>query len=89
MKPSPRLSILTIAALAGLAAPPSRAADGTLPRERPPVALTGAERWALRPAQVGPAAPAARPAPAGHEARAIPEERRNVRMVYPAFVESR
>ena len=50
--------------------------------------MSGADRWRLRPAQTNivlPAAAQARVRPA----MPIPEERRRVRQVYPAYTEMR
>ncbi|MDR7037335.1 MULTISPECIES: hypothetical protein [Methylobacterium] len=89
LHPCFRLALLTTTTLVGLAAVPTHGADATLARQRAPVALSGAEIWALRPTEVSlavvPAPRAARDRPATH----IPEERRRVRMVYPALVEAR
>ena len=84
--PCLRLGILATAALAGLAIVPTHAADATLARDRQPVTMSGSDRWRLRPAETSlvlPAAARARPA------MPIPEERRRVRQVYPAFTEMR
>lgn len=82
------LAILATMVLAGLATVPTHAADATLARDRQPVAMSGSDRWRLRPAQtniVVPAAAQARVRPAVP----IPEERRRVRLVYPAYSEMR
>lgn len=88
LNPCLRLAILAATALAGLATVPTHGADATLSRDRQPVAMTGADRWRLRPTQTsavlpGPAQPRLRPV------MPIPEERRQVRQVYPAFTEAR
>ena len=89
MKPCFRLAILTTTALAGLATIPTHGADATLARDRAPVTLGGAERWRLRPSQTPVLAPATTGSLRGRPANAIPEERRNVRQVYPALTEIR
>ncbi|MCJ2105415.1 hypothetical protein MKK70_08485 [Methylobacterium sp. E-041] len=86
--PCLRVAILGTAALAGLAIVPTHGADATLARDRQPVAMSGADRWRLRPAQTNivlPAAAQARVRPA----MPIPEERHRVRQVYPAYTEMR
>ena len=86
LNPCLRLTILAGTSLAGLATVPTHGADATLARDRQPVAMAGAERWRLRPTQTGIVLPAtlrARPA------IPIPEERRQVRLVYPALTEAR
>ncbi|GEP07465.1 hypothetical protein [Methylobacterium oxalidis] len=93
-KPSPlhpclRLALLATTTLVGLAAAPTQGADGTLGRERPPVSLSGAEVWSLRPTQVSLAVVRPDASTRDRPATGIPEARRNVRMVYPALVEAR
>ncbi|GJD44398.1 hypothetical protein AFCDBAGC_2265 [Methylobacterium cerastii] len=86
--PCLRLGILATAALAGLAVVPTHGADATLARDRQPVTMSGSDRWRLRPAETNivlPAAAQARVRPA----MPIPEERRRVRQVYPAYTEIR
>ena len=88
LNPCLHLAILASTTLAGLATVPTHAADATLARDRRPVTMSGSERWRLRPAQtsIALAAPsAARLRPAVP----IPEDRRRVRQVYPAFTEMR
>lgn len=87
MKTWLRLAILAATTFAGLATVPTRGDDVHLERPKPPVPMTGAERWRLRPTQVAVIVPAA--APRKRAATVIPEERRNVRLVYPALVEAR
>ncbi|MDP4021811.1 hypothetical protein Q8W71_04160 [Methylobacterium sp. NEAU 140] len=89
MKSWLRLAILAATTFAGLATVPTRGDDVHLERPRPPVPMTGAERWRLRPTQVAAIVPAAAAAPRKRTATVIPEERRNVRLVYPALVEAR
>ncbi|KAB1070592.1 hypothetical protein F6X51_22085 [Methylobacterium planeticum] len=72
--------------LISLAGAPTQGADATLAPARRPVALSGAERWSLRPTEAGPAAPGH---PASAPAGAVPEARRHVRMVYPALIATR
>jgi hypothetical protein len=82
-----RLALLFFVTLAGLATVPTEGADRHLERPKPPVPMAGAERWRLRPTEV--AAPVATGSLLKRAATAIPEERRNVRLVYPALVEAR
>ncbi|GJE61981.1 hypothetical protein [Methylobacterium trifolii] len=89
MTPCLRLAILTTTALAGLATIPTHGADATLARDREPVALGGAERWRLRPADANVVAPTTTSSIRRNVAAAIPEERRRVRLVYPALTEAR
>lgn len=88
LDPCLRSVILATAALAGLATVPTQGADATLSRDRPPVTLSGTERWRLRPTQTSIVLPAAS-RPRLRAAMPIPEERRRVRQVYPAFTEMR
>ncbi|WP_375457490.1 hypothetical protein [uncultured Methylobacterium sp.] len=88
LNPCLRLAILATTALAGLATVPTHGADATLSRDRQPVAMTGADRWRLRPTQTSAVLPAASH-PRLRPAMPIPEERRQVRQVYPAFTEAR
>ena len=88
LDPCLRLAILAAAALAGLATVPTQGTDATLARDRQSVTMSGADRWRLRPAQTNIVVPAA--AQAGvRPAVPIPEERRRVRLVYPAYTEMR
>ncbi|WP_375463781.1 hypothetical protein [uncultured Methylobacterium sp.] len=86
--PGLRLVILAGTTVAGLATVPTHGADATLARDRPTVALAGADRWRLRPSQAGIVLPV--PSHARFRpAMPIPEERRQVRHVYPALTEAR
>ncbi|KNY22920.1 hypothetical protein AKJ13_09860 [Methylobacterium sp. ARG-1] len=73
--------------LAGLATVPTEGADRHLERPKPPVPMASAERWRLRPTEV--AVPVTTGSLRRRTATAIPEDRRNVRLVYPALVEPR
>lgn len=84
-----RLAILSTTTLAGLATVPTRGEDARLERPRPLVQMTGAERWRLRPAQGLAVAPSTTGSVRTRAASAIPDERRNVRQVYPSLVEAR
>ena len=93
--PSPRLrpprryrfGLLAIVTLAGLATMPTQGADGHLERPKPRIQMTGAERWRLRPTEV--VVPITTGSLTRRSETAIPEERRSVRLVYPALVEAR
>ncbi len=80
LKTGLRAAALALAAAAGLTAAPIRAADGTLGRDGPPTSVSGAEAWALRPTRSS-AAEAERSAPLA----ALPEARRQVRVVYRGY----
>ncbi|APT34088.1 hypothetical protein MCBMB27_04797 [Methylobacterium phyllosphaerae] len=85
-RPRARLVLLTVLTLAGLATVPTEGADRHLERPKPRVALQAAERWRLRPTEsVVTVTGSVRRRPE----TAIPEDRRNVRLVYPALVEAR
>ncbi|SFL93281.1 hypothetical protein SAMN05192568_101454 [Methylobacterium pseudosasicola] len=73
--------------LAGLATVPTEGADRHLERPKPPVPMASAERWRLRPTEV--VVPVTTGSLRKRAETAIPEERRNVRFVYPALVEAR
>ena len=88
MKPCLRFAILAATTLAGLATVPTQGADGSLERPKPLVQMSGAERWRLRPTQVA-VVPMSTGSVRARAASAIPEDRRNVRQVYPALVEAR
>lgn len=88
LTPCLRLVILAGTSLAGLATVPTHGADATLARDRRPVAMAGAERWRLRPTQSTLVLPAAL-RPRARPAIPIPDERRQVRLVYPALTETR
>ncbi len=88
MTPCLRFAILATATLAGLATVPTEGADGSLERPKPLLPVSGVERWRLRPTQVS-VVPASTGSVRTRAASAIPEDRRNVRQVYPALVEAR
>ncbi|MCJ2123782.1 hypothetical protein [Methylobacterium sp. J-077] len=82
-----RYGLLALFSLAGLATVPTEGADRHLERPKPPVPMAGAERWRLRPTEV--AVPVTTGSLRQRAATAIPEDRRSVRLVYPALVEAR
>lgn len=88
LDPGLRLAILATTALAGLATVPTHGADATLSRDRRPVTMSGSDRWRLRPTETNIVLPTAT-GPRLRAAVPIPEERRQVRQVYPAFTEMR
>jgi hypothetical protein len=88
MRPCLRYALLTVTTLLGLATVPTRGADAELERPKPLVEMTTAEWWRLRPAHAVAVVPPAM-APRTRVAAPIPEERRNVRVVYPGLVEAR
>lgn len=79
--------MLSVMTFAGLATVPTKGADAHLERPKPRVALPAAERWRLRPTE------SVMPSTTGsirkRSETAIPENRRNVRLVYPALIEAR
>jgi hypothetical protein len=82
-----RYGLLALITLAGLATVPTEGADRHLERSKPPVPMASAERWRLRPTEV--AVPVTTGSLRRRAATAIPEDRRNVRFVYPALVAAR
>ena len=82
-----RFCLFAAATVAGFATVPTEGADRHLERPKPRIQMAGAERWALRPTEV--AVPATTGGLRVRSGGAIPEERRNVRFVYPALVEAR
>lgn len=82
-----RYVLLIALTLAGLATVPTEGADRHLERPKPRVAIQAAERWRLRPTE--PAVAATTGSIRKRPATAIPEDRRNVRLVYPALIEAR
>ena len=89
MHPCLRLALLVTTTLAGLATVPTKGEDVHLERPKPLVPMTNAERWRLRPTQTSIALPSVTGSIRVRAATAIPEERRNVRQVYPALTEAR
>lgn len=87
MNPCLRLAILTTTALGALSTVPSRAADGMLVRDQAPVALSGTDRWRLKPAE--PITTGAMGHGPSRAASDIPEARRAVRIVYPGLSAAR
>ncbi|GBU16024.1 MULTISPECIES: hypothetical protein [Methylobacterium] len=83
-----RLTLLLASSLGGFAVAPIQAADATLTPGRPLLTTGVAEHWRLRPAAPVPV-PTAQPFRNERPAGPIPDERRNVRLVYPALVENR
>ena len=81
-----RVAALALGGAAGLTAAPIRAADGTLGRDGPPAAVSGADAWALRPTHPPAETLVAR---AGGERTArlaeLPQARRGVRVVYQGY----
>ncbi|MEL6062849.1 MULTISPECIES: hypothetical protein [unclassified Methylobacterium] len=73
--------------LAGLATVPSESADGHLDRPKPRIAMPAAERWRLRPTE--PAMPSTTGSIRSRTEIPVPEDRRRVRLVYPALIEAR
>lgn len=82
-----RHALLAVVTLAGLATVPTEGADRHLERPKPPIPMASAERWRLRPTEV--AVPVTTGSLRKRVTTAIPEERRHVRLVYPALVEAR
>lgn len=89
MHPCLRLAILATTTLAGLATVPTKGEDVHLERPKPLVPMTNAERWRLRPTETNVVLPAVTGSIRVRATIAIPEERRNVRLVYPALTEAR
>ncbi|SDA29655.1 hypothetical protein SAMN02799622_04555 [Methylobacterium sp. UNC378MF] len=83
----PRFALLAAMTLVGLATVPTEGADRHLERPKPRIALQAAERWRLRPTE--PAVVTMTGSIRQRPETAIPEERRNVRLVYPALIEAR
>jgi hypothetical protein len=86
-QPVIRFAMLAAMTLAGLATVPTEGADVHLERPRPRVALPAAERWRLRPTE--PVMPNTTGSIRRRPETAVPEGRRNVRLVYPALIEAR
>jgi hypothetical protein len=86
-RPWIRFVALAAMSLAGLAIVPTEGADRHLERPKPPVEMPGAQRWRLRPTE--PAVPSTTGSIHKHLAGPELEERRNVRLVYPALIEAR
>lgn len=83
----PRYALLAAMTLGGLATAPTEGADRHLERPKPRVAIQAAERWRLRPTE--PVVAATTGSIRTRAETAIPEDRRNVRLVYPALIEAR
>lgn len=81
------LATLTVMTCVSLATVPSQGADVHLERSKPHVQMPAAERWRLRPAE--PAIPSTTGSIRSRAETPIPEDRRNVRLVYPALIEAR
>ena len=83
-----RFAVLATLGLAGLATVPTQGAD-SYPRERskPRIQVPASERWRLRPAE--PVVPSTTGSIALRPETPIPENRRAVRLVYPALIEAR
>ncbi|MDP4004342.1 hypothetical protein [Methylobacterium sp. NEAU K] len=75
--------------LAGLATVPTEGADGHLERPKPRIQMAGAEHWRLRPTEAVVPVPRTTGSLRKRSETAIPEDRRRVRLVYPALVEAR
>jgi hypothetical protein len=82
-----RLALLATMTFAGLATVPTEGADAHLERPKPRVQMPAADRWRLRPTE--PILPSTTGSIRKRPESAIPEERRNVRLVYPALLEAR
>ena len=81
-----RAAALALGAAAGLTAVPTRAADGTLGRDGPPTAVSGADAWTLRPTRPsGESVVALAEEERGARLVALPESRRRVRVVYQGY----
>ncbi|MCJ2049623.1 hypothetical protein [Methylobacterium sp. J-070] len=87
LRPPAHLALLTVMTLAGLATVPTQGADGHLERPKPRVQVPAADRWRLRPTE--PVMPSTTGSIGGRGETAIPADRRNVRLVYPALIERR
>jgi hypothetical protein len=83
----PRLAMLAALTLIGLATVPTRGADSHLERPKPRISVPAADRWRLRPAE--PIMPSTTGSIARRGETPMPEERRKVRLVYPALIEPR
>ncbi|MGH1571602.1 hypothetical protein ACRAWG_14110 [Methylobacterium sp. P31] len=82
-----RFATLAAMTLAGLATVPTEGADRHLERPKPHIPMPSAERWRLRPTE--PALVSTTGSIRKRPEAAIPENRRNVRLVYPALIEAR
>jgi hypothetical protein len=82
-----RLAMLATMTFAGLAIVPTEGADVHLERPKPRVQMPAADRWRLRPTE--PALASTTGSIRKRAETAIPAERRNVRLVYPALLEAR
>jgi len=82
-----RYGLLAVVTLAGLTTVPTEGADRHLERPKPRVQMAAAERWRLRPTEA--AVPVTTGSLRKRTATAIPEDRRSVRLVYPALIEAR
>ncbi|MGH1591901.1 hypothetical protein ACRBEV_30315 [Methylobacterium phyllosphaerae] len=86
-RPLARFGLLAAMTLAGLATVPTEGADRHLERPKPRIAMQGAERWRLRPTEASVTATTG--SIRERSEGAVPEGRRNVRLVYPALIEAR
>ena len=79
--------MLSLMTLAGLTTVPSQSADGHLERPKPRIQMPAAESWRLRPTE--PAMPSTTGSIRSRTDHPIPEDKRRVRLVYPALIEPR
>lgn len=79
--------MLGLMTLAGLATVPSQSADRRLERPKPRIEMPAADRWRLRPTE--PAMPSTTGSIRSRTDHPVPEEKRRVRLVYPALIEAR
>ena len=89
MTRSLRVLGLLAAAIGGLTAAPTIAADGTLARQAPVVALSESQDWALRPTKATAAAiPSGTHGSQPAVLSKLPDARRSVRVVYQGYLEA-